>query len=333
LVQKQNLYDFHAVTLATTFLLAVWYFCIKKRYVWMVIFLLLAVLTKENVYMIAILFGGYLILRKQFTLGFLITAVSGITFVALMKYFIPGARGGEHFALQFLSEFGDSLGSAAIAIISDPIRTFQIIFENNGIDYLKMIFISQGFLSLGSPLYLIFSGPDVAKNLLASNPNFRASYYQYNAEIIPFIFISTLYTVQYLMKKIKPQLITYYLIIFACIGSWLYGALPIGKQPYTDIYTNPRSNTSEISEFLKTIPEDASVAATNNLGSHLSRREYIYVLPNGVNKSDYVLFLNTEWYDPIDILNKEIDNLTKNKDYSMIYENGKFIAFKKIKSN
>jgi uncharacterized membrane protein len=332
LVQKQNLYDFHAVVLATTFLLATWYFLIKKRFILMAIFLVLSVLTKENVYLITALIGLYLIYKKNIKIGVVVTAGSLIIFYALMKYFIPGARGGEHFALQFLTEFGDSLGSAGIAIITNPLRTLQVMIGHNGFEYLKMIFISQGFLSLGSPLYLIFTGPDVAKNLLASNPNFRSPYYQYNAEILPFIFISSIYTIRYLLKKIPTKIISYYVFFFAIVGMWQYGALPIGKQPYIDIFTKQRDDAKEITSFLQTIPESASVAATNNLGSQLSRRENIYVLPNGIEKSDYVLFLNTEWYDPIDLLNEEINTLKKNDSYTIVYEKGKFIAFKKVTS-
>jgi uncharacterized membrane protein len=331
LVQKQNLYDFHAVVLATTFLLAVWYFLISKRFIWMGIFLVLAVLTKENVYLITALIGGYLIYKRHIKIGLVVMTLSLVTFYALMKYLIPGARaGGEHFALQFLSEFGDSLGSAGVAIITNPFRTFQIIWDHNGLEYLKMIFISQGFLSLGSPLLMIFPSFDIVKNLLASNPNFRQSYYQYNAEILPFIFISTIYTIRYLLKKIPANFIAYYLLFFAVVGLWNYGALPFGKQPYVDIYTKPRVHAEEIREFLQTIPDDASVSATNNLGSHLSRRQHIYVLPNGIEKSDYVLFLNTDWYDPVDELNMKVETLKKDKSYSVVYQKGSFTAFKKV---
>src|SRR5205085_2197758 len=46
-----NLYDFHAVTLATTFLLGAWYFLISKKYSVLTIFLILAALTKEQVWL------------------------------------------------------------------------------------------------------------------------------------------------------------------------------------------------------------------------------------------------------------------------------------------
>lgn len=330
LIQKQNLYDFHAVTLATTFLLAVWYFLVTKKYWWMSLFLFLAVLTKENVYLIAALIGFFLVYKRQYKLGAVISIASLGMFLLLMKYLIPGARGGEHFAVQFLSEFGDSLGSALLAIISNPIRTIQVIFEHNGLEYLKMLLLPTGFLSILSPFYMIFAAPDITKNLLASNQNFRSSYYQYNAEILPFIFISSIYTIRLLQKKIPNLIFVYYLLFFACLGVWMYGALPFGSQPYVDIYKNPRQNTTEIREFLSSIDADKSVAATNNLGSHLSRRENIYVLPQGINDADYILFLNTDWYEPIDELNQQVENLKQDPRYKVVYQIGKFTAFERV---
>ena len=51
-VQRTNLYEFHAVTLATTFLLAAFYYVLEKRLYWFLLFGILAALTKEQVWFI-----------------------------------------------------------------------------------------------------------------------------------------------------------------------------------------------------------------------------------------------------------------------------------------
>ncbi len=331
LVQKQNLYDFHAVTLATTLLLGVWYFFLKKRLVWMTIFLVLAALTKENVYLIAALFGVFLITKKYYKLGAAITVLSLVIFILLMQVFIPAARGGEHFAVSFLSEFGDSFGSAIITIISNPAKTVQVFFEHNGLGYLNMILLPVGYLPIASPLHLIFAAPDIAKNILSSSGNFRSSYYQYNAEILPFLFISSIYGAAVLLKKIPRKIIMYYVIFFALLGSWKIGALPIGKSPYIDIYTKQYKNAPEIRQFLRTIDEEKSVAATNNLGSHLSRRENIYVLPRGIEKADIVLFFITDWYEPHDTLTQTAQRLQEDPRYKLIYQSDRFYGFERVR--
>jgi uncharacterized membrane protein len=57
LMQLTNLYDFHPVTLATAFLLASFYFFIKRKYFLLVVFLTLSAITKEQVWIIASIFG------------------------------------------------------------------------------------------------------------------------------------------------------------------------------------------------------------------------------------------------------------------------------------
>ena len=76
-VNFTNLYDFHPVTLATTFLLGAFYFLIKRKHFWMTIFLLLAGISKEQVWIIVFLFGLYIIFKqKKIAFGILISSIS-----------------------------------------------------------------------------------------------------------------------------------------------------------------------------------------------------------------------------------------------------------------
>ena len=61
-LQYANLFDFHYVTLAATLLLFAWYFMEIKRWNIFYLLLVLAVLTKENVALVAALFGLYVFL-------------------------------------------------------------------------------------------------------------------------------------------------------------------------------------------------------------------------------------------------------------------------------
>jgi len=56
-VERSNIYDFHAVTLATTFFLATYYFFMKKKYKLFLLFALLGALCKEELWIIVALFG------------------------------------------------------------------------------------------------------------------------------------------------------------------------------------------------------------------------------------------------------------------------------------
>jgi len=326
-LQFTNLYDFHAVALATTTLLASFYFLIKKRYLPMVIFLILSGIAKEEIWVITSFFGIALLFQKikQIKLlGLGIAFISLIIFGCLMLYAIPQNLGKQHFAISYFSDFGNSPIEIIKGAISSPQKIFLTIFEKDQLNYLKQIFLPLGFLSIFSPLYLIFAIPDLLINLLSNNSQLHQIYYQYSAAITPFIFISSIFSVKKILKtfpKISKLYIIVYLLIFTLFSAYFYGPMPVAKNPNLDMFKRPQKNQQIIEKFLSKIPEKYTVAATNNLGSHLSQREIIYTIPYGIDKADMVLFLRER--------SELINNLKSNKNYSEVLRIDDFIVFKK----
>ena len=337
-----NLYDFHPVTLGTTFLLAVFYFLYKKTYFWFVFFLILAGITKEQVWLIIALFGIYLFIinfrknqslfLKSFAILIFLTGIC--IFYYLIWWAIPGARGGNHFALAYYSEFGDSPSGIIKNVIFSPIKTVFRIFQPDQALYILQLFLPLGFLSLFAPLFLIFAMPDLGINLLSSNAQLHQIYYQYSATITPFIFISGVFGLNFLLKlysKINRLFFYTFLMFFSVFGAFFYGPLPGAVNPNLDMFTKRLENKKAIDNFLTKIPRQYSIAATNNLGSHLSHRQKIFTIPVGIDRADIIVFLlNDSYAQPS--LAAQIDMAKKmenNKNYIQIFKSGDFIAFEK----
>jgi len=333
-IQYANLYDFHAVTLATTFLLGSFYFLKVKKYLLFILMLFLSALTKEQVLIIAALFGLYVFLiEKKKLLGATIFIISCFFFYYLIWHAIPQARGGNHFALAYYSDLGESPGKIIKNLFISPIKTANLIFIPKNIEYIKMLFWPTGFLSAFSPVTLMFALPDLLINTLSSNRQLSDIYYQYASTIVPFIYISSIYGASFLKKKF-PYLKNFYIILIltSFSAAYLYGPLPGAKKPSLDMFVAPYKNRKEILSFLSSLPRTSAIAATNNLGAHLSHREKIYVIPNGLSQADYVLFLlNDKYARPSLEFQIQLSKKLKNdKDYLLIYENNDFVAFKKL---
>ncbi len=336
LLQFTNLYDFHAVTLATTLLLASFYFLIKQKYFFLTIFLILSGLTKEQVWVIVSIFGFPLLFKKQVKvkiLGLVIIALPIAIFGYLVWYAIPQNLGKEHFALSYFSDFGDSPTEVIKNVFLSPQKIISTIFEGHQLGYLKQVFMPLGFLSLLSPLYLIFAIPDLLIDLLSNNSQLYQIYYQYTATITPFVFISAIFATKKFLKwfpRMKIHL-AIYLIFFAFLTAFSYGPLIGAKNPNDDMFTKPEKNKEAIENFLSTIPSHYTVAATNNLGSHLSQREIIYTIPIGVDKADIVLFLfsSSSWPSSLEDQRKIAKDMLLNKNYIEVFNKGDFIVFKK----
>ncbi|PIT88963.1 MAG: hypothetical protein COU27_02860, partial [Candidatus Levybacteria bacterium CG10_big_fil_rev_8_21_14_0_10_36_7] len=194
-VQRQNLFDFHAVALATTFLIATFLFLVKRRYVLFGIFLILSILTKENVWLVVFFFGGYLFIKGHKKAGILLSVVSLVIFYLLVAYFIPAYRpqGDGHFGLSYFEALGNTPFEVMLTALLRPDITTSILIKNGGPYYLFQTLIPTGFLSLFSPLYLIFASGDYLINLISNNIWLRTIFFHYGALIIPFVYISSIY--------------------------------------------------------------------------------------------------------------------------------------------
>lgn len=332
-LQRMNIYDFHAVALATTFLLGSFYFLYTKKWFWGVIFLILSVLSKENIYIIAFFIGAYLFISgKNKRLGLVISFVSLFSFVLIMKVFIPNLRGANHFAFKFLSNFGNSTEDVIVSLVTNPLEAVKTALQNRGDLYLFRMLLPVGFTSLLALPYLLFASADITKNVLASNSNFRDIYYQYWAEIIPFVYISAMFAVSFLLRKFKRFsvfAVCVYLVFFSSLSWWLYSPLPGAKRANVANFRNTVPEKNEILQAVSQIPQDKSVSTTNNLGAHLSQRENLYTVPLGQNSADYVLYYlkrNTREYETE---YAEVRKKMDDQKYILYFKTGDFYAFKK----
>lgn len=332
-IQRANLYDFHAVTLSTTFLLATYYFYRLKKYMWFLLFAFLAGISKEEVWLLISLFGVFLFIQqKKRILGTLVTAVGLGLFILLIWYAIPHSLGTHHFALTYYSDFGEKPLMIIKTVFFSPQKTIMTIFHADRLDYLNQLFIPLGYLSFLNPLYLLFTIPDLLIDLLSNNTQLHQIYYQYTSNISPFLFISAIVGSGFLIRLFPKKNITFYLTIYLLVVSvfeaYQYGPLPGAKDPNIDMIIKPVVNRDYINYYLSHIPKRYSVASTNNVGSHLSQRQVIYTLPQGIDKADVIVFLLTDQSS----LNPETalaEKLMKDPTYVNAIKQDAFIVFVK----
>ena len=340
-----NLYDFHAVTLATTFLLGTFYYFMKRKYLFFLFFAILSALTKEEIWIIISIFGFAIVIRelyenklkvniKKIGFGTSVFFFCLLIFYLLIWEIIPFFRGHGHFALSYYTDFGGSASGILVNIFLNPVKTITTALKFQNIKYLLDLFGPVGFLSLASPLVLIFALPDLGINLLSSNSQLHQIYYQYTSAVTPFIFISAIYGARYLKNRFKNltlEKLSILILITSILFQYLLGPLPFTKKANIGIFYNDFYYKNQVDEYLNSIPRKYSIASTNNLGSHLSRRQNIYTIPVGIDKADVILFLlNDPFAQPSLKAQKEmVAKLQKDKNYVEIFKKEDFIVFEK----
>ena len=136
------------------------------------------------------------------------------------------------------------------------------------------------------------------------------------------------------MSKAIPMItfktLSFIILLTAVSSAYSFGPLLFAKKPQDQMFKNPLEKRREIDSFIQSIPRDSKVSATNNLVSKLSHREYIYEIPNGIERSDYILFLlKSEVNQSIKSAQSYYLKVKDSEDYKLVYSVDNFYAFKK----
>lgn len=334
-VQRANLYDFHSVTLGTTFLLGMYYFYNKKKYNYFLLFAILSAFTKEQIWIIVALFGGLIFFNhKKRLFGGAIFIFSAGMFYYLVSIAIPHALGSSHFALSYYSDLGSSPSAVIKNLILSPQKILAIIFQPDKVNYLNQLFSPVGYLPILFPFFLFFAIPELLLNLLSNNAQLYQIYYHYTAAISPFISICTIYGIKNIKKympNFKESFIVIYILIAALLAAYRFGPLPGAEGANLDMFTRKAQNKEFITDYISRIPQDLSIASSNNIGSHFSQRQRIYTLPLGIDQADVIVFLldDSESQVSIEQEKSQLREIRNNDNYKLEVEKGSFVVFKR----
>ncbi|MCL4200029.1 DUF2079 domain-containing protein [Patescibacteria group bacterium] len=341
-LQHIMLHDFHAVALATTFLLFAYWFMLGKRYVLFVLFALLAGFGKETVWITVGLMGLYIaIWQRKKVLGGGVAIAAFFIFYYLFWHAIPAVTpNGQHFALQYLSEYGDNTTSVVWNVLRNPGSVLYTFIQPDRLEYYYRLLLPVGFLPLFSPFVLVFAVHSLVINTLSSYSLMRQIDYQYTSDIIPFLFISAVYGYQKVVSLVlqygrKKQPVRFYItgvmVLCMALSSFLWGELPLTREDrfYYFIWPLPEKNTLSHMEDMM-LPE-YTVSATNDIGSHFAKRMYLYNFPVNAMTADYALVrLGDQYAWPSgDEQQRVVMQLLQSPDHTLIARDGNFYAFER----
>jgi uncharacterized membrane protein len=343
-LQRMMLHDFHAVALSTTFLLFAYWYMIKKRYGWFVLFSILAGLGKEQIWLTIGLMGLYISFRdKKPMVGLPVAALSFFTFYYLFWHAIPSvAPAKQHFALVYLSDFGDGQNAIIKNFLAKPWSVIRDAVLPDRLFYYFQLFSPLAFLSLFFPWPIIFGAHSLLINILSSNTLMRQIDYQYTSDITPFIFVAAIEGYGIVSALIERRMkgrnrgtllrtMPYFVITGVVMAASIWGELPIGIQSRFLYFTAPQPEKENMMRVEAMIPSVYTVSATNNIGSHFSQREKLYNFPLNALSADYsIAMLGDQYAWPSGDAQKEaVDKLLASPDYDLILQQGSFYAFKK----
>lgn len=352
-LQRANQFDFHAVTLSTTLLLFMFFLWLTKRYGLSLIFFILSLAAKEQVSLTTMFFGFYVLKSifakrgKKFSkssnsqslyFSYIVIAVSLIWFILSMVYIIPLFRGGNHFALKYYSDYGNSPIEIIIGMIREPYTIIKMVLDARRIEYFLNILGPLGFTSLLSPLELIMAIPEFAINILSSSGNMRNLFYHYSSVITPFVFISSIYGVNKIInvKYQKSKILGSFLIVMSLFYAYTKGPLPFAKNQNIHPFKYPQKEMKDVMLWSRTLKnESVKISSTGQLSPFFTARRYFYTFSANYYLADYAIVRLNEIYNypEKNQLIPVYERLRRDKNYELIYKRDNFEVYKKVASS
>ncbi|MEI6532583.1 MAG: DUF2079 domain-containing protein [Candidatus Roizmanbacteria bacterium] len=332
-MQRANIFDFHAVTLATPLLLFMYLYWIEKKFIPMIICVVLSLITKEQTALTIAFFALYIIAKNaivnrgyvgitHFRFGkinknwkkvilnqkfpFLLFLGCITWFILVMTVIIPQARGGSHFAISYYGDYGDNTTSVFIGMLKNPVSVIFTFFKNDPLRYVWFLMGPLCFFSFFAPLQLLIIIPEFAINMLSGSANMRNIIFHYTAVLQPFIFISTIYgarNLYLLLKRSKYNFVNIYglnIIIGMLMVSTIFFSITKSPLPYSFEHDDSATSESPIAKnsllyWMNELQDETiKISSTGKLGPYFSSRRYFYIFSSRYELADYVIIYKTE---------------------------------------
>lgn len=348
-LQWTNMYDFHGVSMAMTFLLFMVYFALVKKWKWYVVFSVLAMLTKEQIPLLVSMIGGLTFLFKDKKVG-LLTFVGGFLIFFLLVFVVmpPFSLSGRHWAWDWFS-VADSSSSGGINLpnMADLSGKF---WNKDTKQYYYMLLRPFGFLPVAGLFMMVVSAPDLLINLLSRQAQMKSIVMHYDSGVVVGVILSLVLAfwifgtvLKWLNKKILKNrikflpelglvLISCWLLLWSIKSNYYYGPLPTTPSVWKWMY-EVTDDEIEFEKVLRQIPKHSSTASSSEVRPHLTHRLNAFNLPHGL-ESDYIAMSLTNRIvgdNKVKGFEKSlIEKLDSGDDYELIFQKGDYYLYKRI---
>ena len=352
-MQRANVFEFHAVTLATSLLLFMFYFFLKKKYLLSALFFIVSIFSKEEVALTTAFFGVYVLFitlrnkkiilnekNKELAFGLFILLTSIVWFFLSMLVIIPTFRKEMSFALTYYSDFGDSPVQVLFGVLKNPSTITKYIWQMDTARYFLFMLGPAGFISLFAPLQLLISLPEFAINLLSNNWNMRNVIYQYTSVITPFVYISAVYGFYNIVncktlkafRKYIPYILLIIIVGCTALFSYFKSPLPYSREKDVHPFLWPQKEATDANLWKNILAnKKLKIMATGQIAPLFSSRRYVYLFSSRYDLADYIVLSLNEIYNypEKDKLVPIYEKLIKDKLYTRIYKNENVEVFRK----
>lgn len=281
MLQKAIHFGFHPITMSPTFIAFAVYFILRYSWWKYTVFILLALMCKEDVSVTTGALGLYiLIFTKKRLVGVLTILVSVIWFTGTIHYIMPKlmGEGNEYYYFTGPSVFRD--------LVLHPVRTIStILSDTNRIEVIMSCLFPTLGMCLLSPFILVATPVMLVKLYLLSEV-YHTINLHHGAPLAATITISAIFGCAYMQRFLdarnlmacKKIFFAIYVTLFCIILSIMYH-VPIHLSHFYKSDPTWQAHNEARWKVLRQIPDECSVSVNAAIfPKYLSHRDGIYLL-------------------------------------------------------
>lgn len=324
---------FHSVTIAIPLLLFAIWFLDEGRLVPFAVVSTIAATTKEEIPLVIGIIGlWYGWEHRRWRVGvplfFAGAALTVVNFLVVLPHF---GGGGYTFGDRYAAVGGSPAGIARTAV-THPIALVHAVATTHKLVYLLLVFVPFLGFWLFEPLLVIAVAPELAINLLSSDPNQSAIPFHGASAMVPCVVASSIFGLARLRRHV-PRLERHVdrLALYACAAvaaTAVYSPFVIGLGWATQALPGNATHRAK-AQALSLIPSGVPVSASNQLGGHLSQRLRIMIFPV-VREADWVV---VDEHDPTYRSEagflQRIRSLRHSAGWSLVYSSRGVLVFRR----
>jgi uncharacterized membrane protein len=275
---------FHPEVMAIPALLMAWWLASQERWGWFAACCGYALVWKEDVAFVLVMFGIVLALRRHWRPA-LVTAGAGVVWALLVtEWMLPAVSGGAFYA-EFYADVGGSPGAMMRTIVTNPTTVLRKFGDPQVRTFVWQLGLPMAFLAVLAPAALFVGAPQLFFDVVSDSDFTHSIHFHYAALPLVGVTLGTIEAIGSVARRrswAAPVMVG----AVAVASVWaavLWGITPIGRDydaAWWPLHPDPVVAEDTVRNALALIPADASVTATYKFVPHLSHRRNIYDWPN-----------------------------------------------------
>lgn len=343
-MHSANFHDVKFVPIASFFVLLAAWAADAKRWVILGFACLIGILLQEDMAFGFAVLGAFLLLSGHRPLpGLVIAAVSALWFAFLRAYVID-ETGDGWFPKMYKDLWSDGepgVHSVIRTLVSNPFFALKHVFVEEKLSYLLHLLVPLLFLPARRwYLWAAFLPGAILTLLVTEHKPVTMFSFEYVMHWAPYLFLAVPLALVAYQRETPHGPIRARATLAAIVGtigvlSYNYGAFAVrdgslksGHRTVSFSFTDEeRKRYADLQEIAKSIPPEASVAASDKVGPHLSSRRIFYSLRKDSYKADYLIAREKELR--VDRTKSVIANALSSGEYGVFKRVGEFALIKR----